>query len=536
MPPPLASSKRLRLDDGSTLAGPASSSSDNPEKEQFDSFKLWLKKWGAAWNNAVSFARDPVLGIHVVATEAIPANAALFALPARFCISAAAARAHPVIGAALVEIVDDYIGRPSASSTTPACSTLSRIDADRVLVYAMLLYENSLGVESFWFPYFSLLPTLTEMSERAATCAPASRVASELQGTHLGDVVVPRFHDKLDAAWRYIISPLVNRLAGGAVAASPRRLEGWATHESLRWAAAVYWSRAVLVPLDGQRCEALTPLIDLMNHRPGTLSSMESEQRGSKVAAGRGNGGNGSEGGGQMEMCVEQPPAADAATEATVVYKYGRSLKQGEQITLNYGARGNEELFGYFGFTLPGNKADVLTINGISTGVAGIPPGWQLVLWHDALPAALLDQCRAVAEEEARTAAATSATTCTAVAKVVAEHAHAPILPEDVYNIPAELTGPDAWRTMLLLDCAVDFQAIGTVACKAVELQALGLARRALCCCRDRILAVGSGGAGGSSPNDAFASDAAEYRHGQVAVLDSVLARLKLLNDALQID
>ena len=93
--------------------------------------------------------------------------------------------------------------------------------------------------------------------------------------------------------------------------------------------------------------------------------------------------------------------AAVAATEATIVYKYGRGLKEGEQIHLNYGPRGNEELLGYFGFTLPHNRADVVTINAISTGATTTPlvqpPGWRAVLWYDSIPAKLLDACRRAA-------------------------------------------------------------------------------------------------------------------------------------------
>ena len=125
---------------------------------------------------------------------------------------------------------------------------------------------------------------LHQNGTQKATCAPASKVEEELKGTHLAEVVVPTFHRKLDAAFDLVITPIAKLLeasagagagpcagnAGGVGNAnSPQNNDGWASKRMVQWAAAVYWSRAVLVPLNGQRCEALTPLVDLMNHRPG---------------------------------------------------------------------------------------------------------------------------------------------------------------------------------------------------------------------------------------------------------------------------
>ena len=126
--------------------------------------------------------------------------------------------------------------------------------------------------------------------------------------------------------------------------------------------------------------------------------------------------------------------------------------------------------------------------------------------------------------------------------------------PGDVYNIPEALTGPDAWRAVLQLDAAgslaIDFDAIGKCASKPVEAAALELARKVLVHCKDRNTTrnhgAGSGDAAAAAAEEVggrgsdgrtrsrFEADAIEYRTGQIAVLDSVLARLQSLTKALK--
>jgi hypothetical protein len=110
--------------------------------------------------------------------------------------------------------------------------------------------------------------------------------------------------------------------------------------DRLRWAHAVFWSRAIALPLpswsrgagagagsDG----ALTPLLDLCNHAAGSRVSLRA--RGARV-----------------ELVAE------------------RDVAEGEEVRINYGAKGNAELLRRHGFVLPDNPADVcpLTLDELS--------------------------------------------------------------------------------------------------------------------------------------------------------------------------
>lgn len=101
--------------------------------------------------------------------------------------------------------------------------------------------------------------------------------------------------------------------------------------DRLRWAHAVFWSRAIALPLpswsrgagagagsDG----ALTPLLDLCNHAAGSRVSLRA--RGARV-----------------ELVAE------------------RDVAEGEEVRIHYGAKGNAELLRRHGFVLPDNPADV---------------------------------------------------------------------------------------------------------------------------------------------------------------------------------
>lgn len=161
--------KRQRLDDGSA-GTPFACKVEGGGAEPIELFKEWVTTDGGKWNDLLTIKRTDALGVHVVAAGAIPANAELFVLPARFCMSAAAAREHPAIGKHCTSVTE---------TLAAAAAVIEQADVDRALVYAMLLYETSLGAESFWSPYISILPSLQEFSERVVSilyCIIAGRV------------------------------------------------------------------------------------------------------------------------------------------------------------------------------------------------------------------------------------------------------------------------------------------------------------------------------------------------------------------------
>lgn len=90
--------------------------------------------------------------------------------------------------------------------------------------------------------------------------------------------------------------------------------------DALRWAYAVFWSRALVLQLPGGfggggGTECLVPLLDMCNHRAGTTTELRVR-------------------GGHFELLA------------------GRSVKLGEEVCINYGAKGNGELLRCHGFVV----------------------------------------------------------------------------------------------------------------------------------------------------------------------------------------
>lgn len=102
--------------------------------------------------------------------------------------------------------------------------------------------------------------------------------------------------------------------------------------EDLKWAYAVFWSRALVLELPGsfrgsggrlgRGTECLVPLLDLCNHRAGATAELRVR-------------------GGHFELLA------------------GCSMKRGAEVLINYGAKGNGELLRCHGFVVPHNPADV---------------------------------------------------------------------------------------------------------------------------------------------------------------------------------
>ena len=112
------------------------------------------------------------------------------------------------------------------------------------------------------------------------------------------------------------------------------------TYNQLVWAAGIFHSRAIMIPSKDRssraRCEALTPLIDLLNHRPGYLSELQR----------------------RPSMLAESNTTTSRALQKqdVVVYTVGRTIQANEQIFLNYGPKSNEDLLAHFGFCLDKNR------------------------------------------------------------------------------------------------------------------------------------------------------------------------------------
>lgn len=131
----------------------------------------------------------------------------------------------------------------------------------------------------------------------------------------------------------------------------------------------VFWSRALNVEyiIDGKksvskvlqtkkhmrialqcRCQytdvmlqALVPLVDILNHRPGALSHWSTK----------------------TVMRHTVPPEAGCTHCSSLRLVAGTHVSAGAQVFINYGAKGNHELLLYYGFVVPDNPANVFKLD-----------------------------------------------------------------------------------------------------------------------------------------------------------------------------
>jgi len=183
---------------------------------------------------------------------------------------------------------------------------------ERQRLQLLLLHERhrlGAGQPTVWGAYIESLPARELVDALPLSWSPAD-LERRARGTALFSEV-PEARSGLSALEREVRrnAPLFGGSAGAF------------SMEGLEWAHAVFWSRALVLDLPG-RTECLVPLLDLCNHRAGATTEL-------RVAAG----------------CFE--------------LRAGRSLRCGDEVLINYGAKGNAELLRCHGFVLPDNQADV---------------------------------------------------------------------------------------------------------------------------------------------------------------------------------
>jgi hypothetical protein len=130
------------------------------------------------------------------------------------------------------------------------------------------------------------------------------------------------------------------------------------------------------------RCEGLTPLIDILNHRPGYLSEL------SRPSSSPSKNNANSKSKSDLDSVSILNAAFTTTAEDVVVYKVGRTIQQNEQIFLNYGPKSNLDLLSHFGFCLHRNICDVLKVE---------INGEEVTMYEDCQIAIALNLCREVA-------------------------------------------------------------------------------------------------------------------------------------------
>ena len=516
---PQGSRKRQR-NDRTTCDHPASQRARLHARSQLaDIFVEWIKREGGYIHPDLTIKEERGQGLCMFSEARIPAGSTLLMLPTALTLTTESAISHPVIGSCLREITK--FGQNFAGETK------DDEELRRACVYCLLLYESALGSQSLFEPYINLLPSHEELWHCVPTCdKPVAKSSSAevdpdetwrrelLSGTRIGSKLVPSFRSALDRIYADVVSPLAHQLAQD----HNQNIQDVCSHfsrEKLTWAAAIFWSRAVLIPAEHStsqnRREALTPLVDMLNHRPGYLSQLEIATKDHIVSLIGHTSPEGAEG-----LAVTNAPH--------LTYSSGRSIKGGEQIYLNYGARSNEELLAYFGFTLSGNEGDIVFVN-------------DHLVYRDAVPTSLLDHARSK---------------CAAGCKQV------PV--QDIYNtpLPSDMQSTAAWFADFLRNEAlhtgktpsVDFALIGSVCGSAKDEQAaLNLVStqildqiefyRVLLCKTEMLKKQLSGGDAKQRTHDPswrynLVTNVAEYAGGSLRVLQSAQSMIEQLQGALK--
>ena len=264
----------------------------------------WLQAEGASVNPSVRLERCPEKGgVGLFATGPLPPGAHIFSVSCRHVLSGPAALACDGIGEAL----------RSLKLT------------DQQLVVLLLLYARQRGSSSPYNSYVCTLPTEHDFSELLPHLWPEAQQLELLGGTPLM-LQTQRQQDALLSFHKDIIERVL--LVEWAHVFSPP--EAYSL-ERLSWAAAVWSSRAIRLELPGGARECLVPLLDMMNHTPGLSTRVTLER-----------------------------PSRDRAEYAV---RLERRVGAGEELFLNYGAKGNGELLRCHGFVLDHNPCDLFELD-----------------------------------------------------------------------------------------------------------------------------------------------------------------------------
>jgi hypothetical protein len=323
----------------------------NPFPEKIQQFIAWLDHENIVWDRQnVSLEFHPSQGFYFLIKNNLSANAPLFESRPNLCLSKHTASEHHLLGELFLQMKQLLV-------TSSNIFTVNEFY--RAIVQALLMYEKYLDHQSVWAPYLKILPSLEELENRIPSLMNLAVTLPSLHGSYLQEVTLPAHQQILEKSYSHLIFPIFSQLF------TPEIVSTAFSFQDFKWAAGIFFSRAILIPdHTGQTVEALCPLLDLMNHRPGTLSTIKMT--------------------GKLK-------------EQRLVYSIGRSLKPGEEVSLNYGSRSNGDLLAYFGFTLSNNMADVsmMTIPSFSPSSADHDHTRSFVLFVGCdLPADLLDFIR----------------------------------------------------------------------------------------------------------------------------------------------
>lgn len=204
---------------------------------------------------------------------------------------------------------------------------------ERTLTLLFLTVERQLGSDSVWYPWIRLLPKKPE-----TPLFYSDTEMAELRGTSLEEAVgLQKWH--LVQQWKRL-EPACKDLLRTAGAANQQ-----ATLEDFMWANAIFWSRSQSFPQPNEQAgevvtiaqEGLVPGLDFCNHRHSSTA----------------------------KWTIFGTPGLQASvipTQMALVCPRQQAPRPGEEITISYGDKSNEQLLMSYGFTQTSNINDVLMV------------------------------------------------------------------------------------------------------------------------------------------------------------------------------
>ncbi|KAF6263984.1 hypothetical protein COO60DRAFT_266676 [Scenedesmus sp. NREL 46B-D3] len=284
------------------------------------------------------------------------------AVPLDLALTAESARQDPQLGPSYAELMD-----------------MGLLD-ERNAVIVMLLVEKMRGDGSRYAPYIQLLP--------GSLCTPLwfdQQQLGELAGTTLAAATAAR-HASLARCWGRLQPAVSAMLKQVGVSAEP-------TLDDFKWATSIFWSRGLGLPVPVamqqqqqqqqqdaapgsssssssssvriETLEGLVPGLDFANHsqQPRCWWEVEEQKQQQKQQQLQQQA---AEDGGQQPVELAAAAAAASSTgpgyAVQLVTNRACCPKVGEELTISYGDKGNEELLLLYGFALPANPHESLML------------------------------------------------------------------------------------------------------------------------------------------------------------------------------
>ncbi|KAA6422499.1 MAG: hypothetical protein FRX49_07674 [Trebouxia sp. A1-2] len=210
---------------------------------------------------------------------------------------------------------------------------------ERMLIILFLTIERQLGVDSVWYPWLKLLPVKPQTPLFYSDIE-----MTELRGTSLEHSA--RLQKRgLAEQWKRL-EPACQDLLKKAGASTTQ-----VSFDDFMWAHAMFWSRSQSFPRWTQEAgemvvsaeEGMVPGLDFCNHKEHSTAKWTIF---------------GTPG---LEVDESGQPTA-MPTQVALVCPRQQAPAPGQEITIDYGDKSNEQLLLNYGFAQPNNMNDVLTI------------------------------------------------------------------------------------------------------------------------------------------------------------------------------